>query len=80
MNQELVEQVYRVIKQEIDEKGRPPSHQEIADACFISKGSVGTYLNHLERQGKIYREPNVARGIRLLEGKSEQTSEHMVTL
>jgi len=80
MNQELIEKVYQVIKSAVDEKGRPPSHREIADACFISKGAVGTYLTHLERQGRIYREPNVARGIRLLEEDSGQTSDHMVTL
>ncbi len=80
MNQELIEQVYQVIKSAVKEKGRPPSHQEIADACFISKGSVGTYLTHLERQGRIYREPNVARGIQLIEEESEQTSEHLPTL
>ena len=75
MNQELVDAVYDAIEQYIDEHGIPPSHRIIAEHCFISKGAVGTYLTHLEKQNRIIREFGVARGIRLVNPKSGQTSD-----
>lgn len=75
MNQELIECVYQAIETYIDETGIPPSHRIIAERCFISKGAVGTYLTHLEKQNRIEREHGVARGIRLVKAKSGQTSD-----
>ena len=75
MNQELVESVYLAIEEYIEEWDIPPSHRIIAERCHISKGAVGTYLTHLEKQNRISREFGVARGIRLVKGKSGQTSD-----
>ena len=77
MNQELIECVYQAIETYIDERGIPPSHRIIAERCFISKGAVGTYLTHLEKQNRIEREYGVARGIRLVKDKYGQTSDQM---
>lgn len=75
MNQELIDAVYQAIEEYIEEHGIPPSHRMIAEKCFISKGSVGTYLTYLEKQNRIEREFGVARGIRLVNSKSGQTSD-----
>ena len=75
MNQEIVDSVYQAIETYIDECGIPPSHRIIAERCHISKGAVGTYLTHLEKQNRIEREFGVARGIRLVREKSGQTSD-----
>jgi SOS-response transcriptional repressor LexA len=77
MNQELVDAVYEAIEEYIDEHGIPPTHRIIADRCHISKGAVGTYLTHLEKQNRIEREFGMARGIRLVKEKSGQTSDQM---
>lgn len=55
------------IRQSIVEIGYPPTHREIASACYISKSMVGHYLNKLEAQGKIVLTRGQARGIRLLD-------------
>jgi len=75
MNQELVDSVYEAIETYIGECGISPSHRIIAERCHISKGAVGTYLTHLEKQNRIEREFGVARGIRLVKEKSGQTSD-----
>ncbi len=75
MNQELIDQVYKAIEDYIEEHGIPPSHRIIAEQCFISKGAVGTYLTYLEKQNRIEREFGVARGIRLVKKKTDQTSD-----
>lgn len=51
------------------ENGYPPTIREIGEAVGISSTSVVNYnLNVLQREGLIYRDRTVSRGIRLLGG------------
>lgn len=52
--------------------GYPPSLREITDACHFSSTSVAAYnLDRLVEQGRIERDPDIARGIRLVEKKED---------
>ncbi|MFQ5613825.1 MAG: transcriptional repressor LexA [Anaerolineae bacterium] len=54
------------------ENGYPPTIREIGQAVDISSTSVVNYnLNALQREGHIYRDRTVSRGIRLTGGLSE---------
>lgn len=55
--------VYEFIQSYIAEHKVPPSHREIAAACFISKGTVSTVLWRLENRRLIDLVPGKARGI-----------------
>jgi repressor LexA len=60
------------IGQFIREKGYPPSIREIGKACGISSTSVVKYnLNILQREGHIRRDPEVSRGIELIQGREQ---------
>ncbi|MBI2866313.1 MAG: transcriptional repressor LexA [Chloroflexi bacterium] len=53
----------------LEEKGYPPSIREIQRACQLSSTSVVEYhLRALERAGLIRRDPDVSRGVELLDG------------
>lgn len=65
LNDAMREQVFRFICAYIEERGFPPSLREISRGCYISMASVIRYLDSLESQGRLYREPNVSRGITL---------------
>ncbi len=43
-----------------------PTHADIADACFLSRGTVVRYLDRLEARGLITREPNIPRSIQVV--------------
>jgi DNA-binding MarR family transcriptional regulator len=61
------EAIYQFIADYIEKyDGHSPSQKEIAEACFLPRGSVYNYLNRLEIEGRIYREPGVHRSIRLI--------------
>ncbi len=58
----------------LEENGYPPTIREIGEACDISSTSVVNYnLNILERDGKLTRDREVSRGIRLAD-KFQPTS------
>lgn len=46
--------------------GGAPTVREIADACYIGRTTVTHHLDKLEALGWITRDPNKARGIKLL--------------
>lgn len=57
------------IEEFIDEHDYPPSIRQIQEACQISSTSVVDYnLRNLEKDGYIARDPENARGIRVLRG------------
>lgn len=64
---ETVEQVYEFIKTYIREHTYPPNLTEIAKQCHMSRTNVTRYMDRLEGMGRIARNPNVARGITLLD-------------
>ena len=62
------------IRSFLDEKGYPPTVRDIQRGCDISSTSVVDYnLNILERLGILRRDPEVSRGIELLEGRPRQS-------
>ncbi len=63
--------VQNFIEAFIAEKGYPPTHEEIRQGLKMStKSLVNHHLRALEKKGKIEREPDTPRGIKLLEGRS----------
>lgn len=40
--------------------------REIAKGCYISAGNVVRYLDKLEAEGRLIREPRKARGLKLI--------------
>ncbi len=63
---EVIEDVYTFICKYIEEHGFAPSQREIATACYLCRPSVVRYLDRLEAERRISREPGKARSIRLL--------------
>ncbi|MBI1879355.1 MAG: transcriptional repressor LexA [Chloroflexi bacterium] len=56
------------------DNGYPPTIREIGEAVGITSTSVVNYnLDALQREGYIYRDRTVSRGIRLVEGLGELT-------
>lgn len=64
---ENLDRVYTFICEFIsDNEGLSPTLREIADGCFITRSNVTRYLDKLEGQGRIRREPGLPRSIRLV--------------
>ena len=65
-----MEQIYKVIKEFLLKKGYPPSVREIGKEVGLkSSSTVHGYLNQLEANGLIRRDPTKPRAIDLLEDK-----------
>jgi SOS-response transcriptional repressor LexA len=58
-------EVYRFIRDYLEEEKRSPSIREIGDGCFVGHTTILTHLARLEGMGWIEREMNMARSIRL---------------
>ncbi len=63
----VADEVYRFIHAYKKAHGFPPSIRNISDGCLISRSNVIRYLDKLEARGRIKREPNIPRGITLLD-------------
>ena len=63
----ITESVYHFIRHYIEQHGYAPSQQEIADGCYLSRTNLIRYLDRLEAQGHIAREPGQPRSISLLD-------------
>ncbi|MCU6708204.1 transcriptional repressor LexA [Paenibacillus sp. J5C_2022] len=64
--------ILEFIKQEVREKGYPPSVREIAEAVgLLSSSTVHGHLDRLEKKGYIRRDPTKPRAIEILHGDSE---------
>lgn len=59
--------VYNYINDYTQEEGFCPSMREIADSCYMSRGSVTRYLDLLEAWGYISREPGLSRAITIID-------------
>ncbi|MEZ4668056.1 MAG: hypothetical protein R3E39_09080 [Anaerolineae bacterium] len=68
LDPQLLDKIRRFICDFDDQFGYPPNLREIATHVFISRSNLYRYLDHLEMEGSISREPGVARGITILEG------------
>ena len=60
--------VYDFLCAYIAEHGYPPSQRELAAGCYLSRPAIIRHLDRLELQGKITRDPDKARSIRLQSG------------
>lgn len=66
LNADTVEIVYDFICAYMADNGYPPSLRELSKGTYMSVASVIRYLDWLEAQGRIRRDPNISRGITLL--------------
>ncbi|MAU09161.1 MAG: hypothetical protein CL607_05015 [Anaerolineaceae bacterium] len=66
-NPETLDTIYTFIAEYITRKGVSPSQREIAEGCYIALSTVSRYLDLLEMQERIQREPGMARSIHLVE-------------
>ena len=67
---DLTEKQARVlarITQWIRDRGYPPTFQELAQELRLTEKNARDYVLILERKGYLRRQPNVARGITLLQ-------------
>lgn len=74
-------QVLDYIKQELRDKGYPPSVREIGEAIGLSSSStVHGHLSRLEEKGYIRRDPTKPRAIEVLEGSDDQPLKRMINV
>ena len=67
---ERCKEIYQFIRESLYEKGYPPSVREIGTAVGLqSSSTVHMYLNKMERDGMIRRDPTKPRAIDLMEDK-----------
>ncbi|MBQ3423799.1 MAG: transcriptional repressor LexA [Clostridia bacterium] len=63
------QKILNFIREEIDQKGYPPSVREICAAVGLrSTSTVHAHLNHLEEQGLIRRDSTKPRALEVLDG------------
>lgn len=67
MDPNLLESVYTYICDYIERVGYAPSIREISRDCYLSQGNLYRYLDRLEMQGRITRDPGRARSIKLMQ-------------
>lgn len=64
--------ILQLIEEYAQEYGYPPTIREIGEAVGISSTSVVSYnLNVLQRKGLLTRNPDVSRGLRLVQSQEE---------
>jgi repressor LexA len=69
------QQMLNFIYAYIEEHAYPPSVRDIQQACEISSTSVVHYNLHiLQREGFIHRDPEVSRGLEVLDGSASSRS------
>lgn len=64
---DTTEQVYDFLCQYIEEHKYAPSIRDIALGCYIGRSTVIRHLDKLEGQGRISRELEQPRSIRIIE-------------
>jgi repressor LexA len=69
--------VLECIMQWIGDRGYPPTFQELAHELRLTEKNARDYVLILERKGYLRRQPNVARGITLLQ---QATSEPLLEI
>lgn len=68
----MTETVYHIIQAYQAEHGYPPTLREIGALAHLAPSGVARYLDKLEAQGRLLRQPGQARGISLQGEKSKQ--------
>jgi DNA-binding MarR family transcriptional regulator len=73
MQNETTEAVYHFIVTYMEaHDGLAPSQREIAEACYIARSAVIRHIDRLEAWGRIIRDLNKARSIRLPKAHLEE--------
>jgi len=68
-SEENQKKIFDFIKQEIENKGYPPSVREICAAVGLkSTSTVHAHLNHLEKRGLIRRDATKPRALEIIDG------------
>jgi len=68
-SEENQKKIFDFIKQEIEDKGYPPSVREICNAVGLkSTSTVHAHLNHLEKRGLIRRDATKPRALEIIDG------------
>ena len=68
-SEENQKKIFDFIKQEIEDKGYPPSVREICSAVGLkSTSTVHAHLNHLEKRGLIRRDATKPRALEIIDG------------
>lgn len=63
------DQIFHFIENyKVAHDGLPPTHNEIADACFLHESTVRYHLIELARRGKMATRENSKRGLILIGG------------
>lgn len=69
--------ILEMIKEFVDEYGYPPTIRQIGETVGISSTSVVSYnLGVLQRKGFLARDPDVSRGLRIVEDEDEALPEY----
>lgn len=69
------QQILDFVNSEVEEKGYPPSVREICSAVgFKSTSTVHSYLEKLEKNGLISKDPTKPRALRVIGGKRGSSS------
>jgi DNA-binding MarR family transcriptional regulator len=68
----MLDKIWRFICDFNQQFGYPPNLRQIADHAYTSRPNLYRYLDHLEAEGRLSREPGVARGITILESCAEE--------
>lgn len=72
LNTEIADNMLDFIEQYVEAEGMAPSLREIADGCYVSYATVVRYLDILQAQGCIKRDPHKARSVRILQRRSKK--------
>lgn len=67
--QNILDQVYDFICDYFTQFGISPTQQEIAIGCYLSRTTLSRYLLTLELRGRIERQDNKPRSIRIMDGQ-----------
>lgn len=71
--------ILEFIKQEVKEKGYPPSVREIAEAVgLLSSSTVHGHLDRLEKKGYIRRDPTKPRAIEILNQDATDEADNII--
>jgi len=78
IDSDISDNIVEFLETYLEEEGMSPTLREISEGCFIAYGTVVRYLDVLEAQGVIKREPNKPRSTRLVSrnSKVDHTIDH----
>lgn len=66
LDPQTLEEVFHFLCEYNRQFGYSPTMREVSDACYMSRPNMYRYLDLLQIQGRIARDPRIARGITIL--------------